>query len=160
MSEYGHIFQLGYDWTESKQPLKNRYTVIYENKDYYVCVSGGDTYPKIIRKDTVYSLESMHYAIEHNKYSFDTFRYVFVKKAKDFDIELPTISEKYLNAEIKRRINDINDYRKYMQKYQDDIQDKQNSINRCSEKIEKLSIELDKLQKLYLEEIGRAYNES
>lgn len=90
MSEYGHIFELGHDWTGDKQPLKNRYTVVYENKDYYVCISGGDTYPKIIRKDTVYSLESMHYAIEHNKYSFDTFRYVFVKKAKDFDIELPT----------------------------------------------------------------------
>ena len=160
MSEYGHIFELGHDWTGDKQPLKNRYTVVYENKDYYVCVTGGDTQPRIIQKSSVYSLESMHYAIEHGRYDFTNSRYVFVKKAKDFDIKLPTNREKYLNTEIKRLINDIDAYREYMQKYQNDIQDKQNSINRCLGRIAGLSIELDKLQKLYLEEIGRAYNES
>lgn len=159
MSEYGHIFQLGHDWTEDKMPLKNRLVVVYANEDYYVCKHNGDTDLSIIPRTNVYNLEKTKEDIDSGKYDFSTFRYVYVKKAKDFNISFPNDTKaNYYAKEIQKRLSQIENNKRMIKRYKTDIENYNRSIAGCTVRIGEITIELDKLKELYKNETGSEYS--
>ena len=48
MKSLGRIFELG---SNGNKTFKNKYVIVYENKNYFVCKEFGTDYPKIINKE-------------------------------------------------------------------------------------------------------------